>query len=563
MLSVGVLYPFFQLITGGMVSNEKGLFYYFYLVVSRFPEEYLLLSTGILMICLIGLKNVFQIIKIGYGFHLINSIEKMWKSKIYKVYMCAKFQFVGNTRQGAMVNNLLHETTRASYAIEHLIESVYDFFMTISLFLLLLFTDWRITVIVSILGFIVVFPLRNIAYRFSLNSGKKRMKINQQLSSIATETLTSIKQIKIFSLENKVIQEFVEKARALAKLNVRFVVFNRIPYSLLEIFMITFMTSSILFVHYLLKIEVKALLPKIGLFAITFSKMIPLLSGLFSKFLAVVNDCPSLLLVNRLYDADYETETLDKGEKPGVLREDIVVNNIDFAYHNSNNLFSGLNMRFPLKKTTAIVGHSGSGKTTIIDLLCGFYFPQKGAIQINSKDIQNINLTDWRNQIGYVSQNAILFDRSVKDNLKIGNQNASEESIVNAAKMAYADGFIRKMDNGYNSLIKERGMNLSGGEQQRMAIARVLVSDPQLFLFDEATSALDMESEKYIQQSIESLKGTKTVIIVAHRLSTIRHADYIYVLEKGKVVEFGSFDDLIKQNGMFREMVNSNNFFIQ
>jgi subfamily B ATP-binding cassette protein MsbA len=202
-----------------------------------------------------------------------------------------------------------------------------------------------------------------------------------------------------------------------------------------------------------------------------------------------------------------------------------------------------------------LVGPSGAGKTTLTDLIPRFYDVSKGSITLDGVDIRNFTQESLRQLIGIVSQESILFNDSIRNNLLMGNQNASQEEIVAAATAAHAHDFIMATENGYDTHIGERGSKLSGGQRQRLSIARALLKNPEILILDEATSALDSQSEKVVQEALEKLMEHRTSFIIAHRLSTVQHADLIVVMDHGKIVETGTHQALLQQNGLYASLI--------
>jgi len=213
-----------------------------------------------------------------------------------------------------------------------------------------------------------------------------------------------------------------------------------------------------------------------------------------------------------------------------------------------------INITIKKGKMTAIVGESGSGKSTLIDLLIGFYEPDKGVILADKKSLQEFDIYSFRQHIGYVPQDTVLFNDTVKNNLLWSNEKAKEMEIVEACKLANADEFIMNLSDGYDTVVGERGVKLSGGERQRIALARALLRIPELLILDEATSALDSRSELLIKSAIENIAHKTTLVVIAHRLSTIINADSIYVLQKGCMVEQGKYQELMSKGGIFKDM---------
>ena len=234
---------------------------------------------------------------------------------------------------------------------------------------------------------------------------------------------------------------------------------------------------------------------------------------------------------------------------------DIKFNLVNFSYSEDlPHVLSGINLTLEKSKVTAFVGQTGSGKSTLMKLLLRFYSPNNGTITIDNTDIKELKIKDLRQSIGLVSQDIFLFDGSIQDNIAYGKDNPTEQEIHHAAKLAEALDFINELPQGFKTLVGERGMKLSGGQRQRISLARAILKDPPILILDEATSAVDNETEAAIQRSMQKIAKDRTLIVIAHRLSTIVNADTIYVLDKGKISESGSHNELIDHNGIYHKL---------
>lgn len=238
------------------------------------------------------------------------------------------------------------------------------------------------------------------------------------------------------------------------------------------------------------------------------------------------------------------------------LKGSIRFDTVSFGYNHNAQVFNNLSLSIPAHKTVAFVGTTGSGKSTIIKLLLRLYDSTSGSILLDGLDIKSVPLKKLRQAIALVSQEVYLVNGTVRENIAYGTPNASLDAIINAARMAQAHEFIMQLTDGYDTAIGENGKNLSGGQRQRLAIARAILKNPPIFIFDEATSALDNETEAAVQQSIASLSGKHTMIIIAHRLSTVRHADVIFVIENGSIIESGNHEELLTHNGAYATLWN-------
>ncbi len=237
------------------------------------------------------------------------------------------------------------------------------------------------------------------------------------------------------------------------------------------------------------------------------------------------------------------------------LKGGIQFRKVSFSYRSGEEVLGNIDLTISPKQIVALVGRSGSGKTTITKLLLRNYDVEKGEVLVDGENIKNYRIEDYKKRLAVVSQNVEIFNRTIFENISFAKTSASRQEVMAAAQKAHAQEFILGFQNGYDTLVGEKGIRLSGGQKQRISIARALLKDPEIYIFDEATSSLDTESEQFIQNSIFSIAGKKTTIIIAHRLSTIRKADVIVVLDKGKIVEQGSYEELLQRRGQFWKMV--------
>ncbi|VAW29465.1 Efflux ABC transporter, permease/ATP-binding protein, partial [hydrothermal vent metagenome] len=231
-----------------------------------------------------------------------------------------------------------------------------------------------------------------------------------------------------------------------------------------------------------------------------------------------------------------------------------------FFKYQKHYVIKDVNIRIPKGKMIAIVGESGGGKSTIVDLLPRFYDITKGRILLDGHDIREYKITDLRGLMGIVSQDSILFNDTVFNNIAFGMTNISQEAVEKAAKVANAHEFIIKMENGYQTSVRDRGVILSGGQRQRLSIARAVLANPDILILDEATSSLDTEAERLVQDALSKIMKNRTTLVIAHRLSTIRDADEIIVMQKGEIVERGSHKTLLKQNGIYKRLQDLQSF---
>ena len=261
-----------------------------------------------------------------------------------------------------------------------------------------------------------------------------------------------------------------------------------------------------------------------------------------------------------ILDADVRVDEIANPIPVKNLKSGITFKDVGFYYNEDRAIIKNFELNIEKGKTVALVGQSGSGKTTIANLLTRFYDVTEGSIEIDGENIKNLNLKDYRSLLGMVTQESVLFNDSIYNNIAMGKENATREEIIEAAKIANAHNFIEGLPEGYDTNIGDDGNKLSGGQKQRVSIARAVLKNPPIMILDEATSALDTESERYVQDALEKMMENRTSLIIAHRLSTIQKADHIVVMEKGDIIEQGSHQELMQKNGTYRKLVELQNF---
>lgn len=257
--------------------------------------------------------------------------------------------------------------------------------------------------------------------------------------------------------------------------------------------------------------------------------------------------------IDNLLSAEVKIKEVANAKSINDLKEGIEYRNVTFAY-NHTPVLKNISLYIPKGKTIALVGQSGSGKSTFVDLLPRFYDVQEGAVLIDGIDIRQLKIHDLRNLMGNVNQDALLFNDTIFNNIAFGVENATLEEVEEAAKIANAHDFIMATEKGYDTVVGDRGSRLSGGQRQRISIARAVLKNPPILILDEATSALDTESEKLVQDALEKLMANRTSIVIAHRLSTVRNADCIYVFQDGEIVETGNHVELIEKGGVYKKL---------
>ena len=533
-------------VLSGLIDQEAKfgkIFEYLDFFLGSIPSDYKMLALlGILVIAFL-FKNTLLVLHKGMSVHFGMKLREQWSYKILSSYLNAKYQEIMNEKQGIMFHNVVIEPFRVSKSITDLLNLLSKLIMALAIFVMLIIVNWKVTLVAALFGGLIYLLIKNMTFEYSMRFGKKRLDIQQNISAISSESVGAIKEIKMLGAGQQYLSALMERLLEFTRVQTRFSIFSILPDNILEVALIVLISLAIVYIQFASSISMKEVLPVLGFFIVAGQRLFKHISFIISQRMKVASALPSLNMIHSLIFKIESTETLDNGYVFKNLESDVVLKSITFSYEKKSKpvLFS-FNMRIPKNKMTAIVGASGSGKSTIADLLMRLLTPQSGKIECNGKDIQEFRLASWREKMGYVSQDPYLFNMTLRENILLGKPDAGEEGVINAAKRANIHDFITSLPEGYNTIVGDRGVKLSGGQRQRVVIARAIISDPEIFIFDEATSALDRESEQVIQKSIENLASKKTIVVIAHRLSTIEKADVIYDMDRmARIHEAGNF----------------------
>jgi ABC-type multidrug transport system fused ATPase/permease subunit len=367
--------------------------------------------------------------------------------------------------------------------------------------------------------------------------GRKRMAAKQELQAIAAEPLFAAGTIKLLGAESAILKRTRAPLRKITRASVLMAIVGKAPDDLVEVIVVVAVAGTFMVLARVFGVPFQEAAPLIGSFAVVSSRLLSALSSLLGKRLNIASVAASLLLVQRIVRGDAQREDLEAGIELDRVATDIEFRNVRFSYPGGNPLFSALSLTFPRGKAIGLVGTTGVGKSTIGHLLVRLYNVESGSILINGHDIKEFSLRSLRRRIGYVEQNPAVFNGTIEENIRLGNPQASRQEVIEAATAAGLEDFINTLPDGYDTVVRDQGATLSGGEKQRIAIARAIARKPDIFIFDEGTSALDRKTELLIQDSIQKLAGEATVILIAHRIATLKNADLIYeILPNGEAI---------------------------
>ena len=461
--------------------------------------------------------------------------------------------FFEDNPTGRLMSTVISDVERVRGALA---EWLADFFrLTFSLLgcaSVLFLIDWRLTLISLVVLPLVLIPVAKFGRRIrhSVQQSQSRL---ADLTQILQETVTGNRVVKAFGMESFEIAKFRETARRLLRENMRWIRAWVGNAPLMELLGAVVLCVALLYARERIKTGVLTKGAFIAFVYALFRVYEPLkrLGGIYHQFMQALGCTPNIFGLLNLPEEVQEAPgsvTLER------FSERIVFDNVSFAYPGGGEILRGIRFEVRAGEVAAIVGLSGAGKTTLVNLLPRFYTPTAGRVLMDGQDLRSLSLRSLREQISIVTQETILFNDTVWNNISYGRPGVTEERVVAAARAALAHDFIGEMPGGYQALIGERGQRLSGGQRQRIAIARALLKDSPILILDEATSELDSESERQVQQALSNLMAGRTVFVIAHRLSTIRSADIILLLEDGQIRERGTHGELLERGGLYARL---------
>ncbi|UCF21520.1 MAG: ABC transporter ATP-binding protein [Gemmatimonadota bacterium] len=499
------------------------------------------------------LKNAFYYTAQALGVKIREGIMRDMRNDLYGHIQRLPLGFFDRYKAGQLLARVFSDTAQAKQVIIYATADVLKHLASLVAFVLaLLMISWKLTLLTLVAAPIFLGFLKPMLWR--LRRGFRSAYDSQgELTSMLQETASGARLVKAYGAEEYEYRRFAETNRASYKHAVRAERVYLLSSPLSEILgsvvtlMLVWVGAQLVFSG---EITAEALLTFLTI-SLRLQSPIKALTTLPARAQS------SLAAADRFFeilDTVPEAETAAGLELSG-LRQGVAYEGVCFAYEDGEPVLDGLNFEVRRGEVVAVVGPSGAGKSTVVDLLPRFYEPQRGRITIDGLDIRDIRLTSLRNLLGIVSQETVIFHDTVRANITYGaTDDYGQQDIEAAARAANAHEFITHLPDGYDTLLGDRGVRLSGGQRQRIAIARAILRDPPLLIFDEATSSLDTESERLVQDAIARLLANRTVIVVAHRLSTIRDADQILVLGGGKIVEAGRHETLLARGGLYRRL---------
>lgn len=496
-----------------------------------------------------------------YGSQLLSvqlqtRVERDLRQRVFRQLLAVELSFIHRERIGRLFTILNDYPQQSGRLILGVTDGIVNVFTVAVYCLLMLFVSWQLTLVAALLLIVMSGIARGRLRAQVRQSAREINRAAADLNSIGLESLSAMKQIRLFCQEERSLARFQGALDTYQRNVIR-------RSNLTSLTRPLFTTANVIILSLLLLGGTLFLVGReeawIGLMA-AFLMMVLRLMGPAASLndlrIRVIGLHPALRSVLAFLHSKDKPYLRNGRLRFEGLKRGVTLEGVSFRYSpDEPRVLKGVSFEIPKGKTTAIVGPSGAGKTTLLNLIARLYDCEEGRIAVDGIDVRELDIATWHGRIALVSQDTFIFNDTVQANLRFAKEDATEEEVYRAAQLANAHEFIMGLPKGYETVLGDRGVRLSGGEQQRIAIARAVLRDPDLLILDEATSQLDSETERSIQDEIERISRGRTVITVAHRLSTIRHADNIVVLEGGGVVEEGTHEELIRAAGHYRRLV--------
>jgi ATP-binding cassette subfamily C protein len=559
-VGVASILPFMELIASPDAIQQNPFLLKVYEFLGFESEREMLVYSGVLVILLITFSNTFSVLTTWFQYKFSWGLAHSFSVRLLTNYLNKPYSYFLNKNTSELQAYLIGEVgTLTAGVILPIIDLASCITVALVIFSLLVIINPGIALsTLFVLGgiYLVIYLLRQ---KYIKQLGESRIVYNVKRYGSLTELLSGIKTIKTYSSQDYFFNRFSEASDMFTKIMPRFNIVMLAPKYILEIFAFGGILGITLFL-FMRSGNIQQTLPILSLYAVAGYRLLPALQKAFAAITKLRHNYPVL---DKLYDDLVKSiEYAEQEPKPTYslpFERELVIDRITFAYEeNSQPLFDDFSVRIPKGKVIAFVGSTGSGKTTLVDIIVGLLQPQSGHIKLDDTALSDENIESWRKKMTYVPQQVFLFDDSILRNIvmDVEPENVDQQKLEQACRMASIYDFVNEeLPNGFATVIGERGVRLSGGQKQRLGLARALYRNPHVLILDEATSSLDNITEKSIVESLDNLPEDLTLIIIAHRLSSVRRADCIYFLSDGKIMASGTYDELLESSETFRTMV--------
>ena len=556
-VNIAAFFPVFQaLFEGKDHSMGGGLIGAMSLMWKTLAFRDPVISAVVLLIGITLLKCLLVIGRETLIAYASGTMQRDMKDRLMQCYANYPYEFFIDEKHGKLTYTVTGAGQRVGVLLRRIPQFLADLLKVLAIVGLLLTVEPRMTAALALVAVGYPWLIQRLARQVSYRIGKGRATAGMEQVHTVHEFLQGIRHMLIYRAQRAWLDRFHRFADAQRVFTIKDSIWLEVPRSVTEFVLVVVILGFIAVSKMLSPSQFMESLSVVGVFTVALFQIFPALSNMGSTWMEIVGLMPDVELV-------YHTLTSRELRRQGGLRhfhslqQRVVFDRVTFAHRGRSVLLNELSLVIERGRVTALVGPSGSGKTTIVHLLLGLFEPTTGRILVDGVDLGEYETGSWWEHIGFVSQDPFISNATVRENILFGRTGYSQHTVEQAAKIANAHGFVTALPQDYDTVVGERGMKLSGGQQQCLAITRAILHDPDILIFDEATSSLDTESERMVQGAIDAISKNRTVLIIAHRLSTVRHADKIVVLDRGRIVEEGAHEELIREHGRYFELVAS------
>lgn len=554
-ISVVAFFPVFASLVGDS-EETGGVLGFMGDLVNILPFSSPVVGAAVFLVLVFLVKTIFTLLREILTSYFASRIHYQVRNEVMDRYADAHYQYILDNQQGTLLYNSL-EAPGAVPGVMDVGSKMATAIIKSAVIIALLVSILPLAALALVVAAVIYYAaMHYLSNRVSFGLGVAKTNASTSQTIITNEFLSGFRQIITLNVAKFWMGKLDKEYRTLRSVEVKEAAWNAVPRPVMELSALVLLLGLILAIWISNPGSVAGSLPKVGVFGVALAQLMQPLTSLGTLRMKLMTMLPVLDRIYEVITGPLPRRT-SGGRELTDFSESIVFNNVSFGYRGREPLFHDLNLKFEKGTVTAIVGSSGAGKTTIINLILGLFQPTGGNITVDGIPLQDIEQESWFNKIGFVSQEAFTYHASVSENILFGRDFHSTESVIEAAKFANAHEFISELPQGYDTVVGERGMKVSGGQQQRLAIARALLNSPEILIFDEATSNLDSISERTVQEAINGVSQDRTVIMIAHRLSTVSHADKILVFDGGRLVEQGRHEELLSLNGYYSQLAGN------
>ncbi|MGI6022676.1 MAG: ABC transporter ATP-binding protein [Methanoculleus sp.] len=554
-LQIILLYPIINA-TIDFRGSEIAIFEPFYTFVQDSIALPPIVLFSLLFILIVILTFIISLVYRYLSLYLTKKVITQAKRTIFDKLVRSDYQYYVDNTRGDILYNVISAPAQIRHFLETTTGMLSESIIIITILLTILFVSVNAFAVIVAGSLIFVLIARIIGKKVAFRLGRLQMRSIRSENEVISNYVQGLRQIRSVCGDAHWRKKYDVALDKFWDKYIRLSFFRHLPGETLEFSFFVGIAALVIALYYIYQESFLLVVPVMGTFVFSAMKVIPRISGMSHKHMIIMETWPNLEAIYEfLTDAQY-LKMVDGTRDFDSLMSDIVFDDVFFSYYQGQRLVEELNLTIQKKKVTALVGHSGSGKSTLVSLLLRYYDVTGGRILVNGYDLREYKRETLLQKVGYVSQDTFVYNETIRENIAFGGD-YSDEEITEAARKANIHAFITGLAEGYDSVVGDQGIKLSGGEKQRIAIARALVRRPEILVLDEATSNLDNESEAIVQDSINRVSKNVTTFIIAHRLSTIRKADAIYFMSGGRILESGSHDELMAMRGGYYELYES------